>query len=168
MLRAETIMDLTARFAEFADTCSQFSRDVVRETPEFAHLTRSDNVHLNLAISRIAFSKWSVDIASLLYTNRTAGFQEIRKELGHITSRVLSNKLARMEQMGLIRREVLSTRPPRVQYSLTEKGLRACKLGQPVFLYLRLTEGLLVEKPEEGAKPGRAGRLIEAQGSSQR
>lgn len=149
MLRAETILDLDKRFAEFADISSHFSRDLVRETPEFTRLSRSDNVALNLRIARTVFSKWSVDIVSLLYTNRTAGFQEIQKALGRITSRVLSNKLARMERMGLIKREVLPTKPPRVLYSLTEKGLRASRLGEPVFLYLRFTEGVLVQVPEE-------------------
>lgn len=152
MLRAELVLDLDKRFAEFANTSSHFSRDLVRETPEFARLSRHENVELNLRIARTVFSKWSVDIVSFLYSNGTAGFQEIRKALGRITSRVLSNKLARLVQMGLLKREVLATNPPRVMYSLTEKGRRAAKLGEPVFLYMRFTEGFLIEVPDESVR----------------
>ena len=135
------------------------------ETPEVAQVTRSDNVQLNLRIAQTVFSKWSVDIVSILYTNRATGFQEIRKALGHITSRVLSTKLARLDRMGMIRREVLPTKPPRVQYSLTEKGLRAAKLGEPLFLYLRLTEGLLIEPPQRVEKRGRGASSTEVRAS---
>lgn len=165
MMRVEVVSELTDRFGEFADTCSRFSRDIMRETFGVAHVTHSDHVQLNLRIAQTMFSKWSVDIVSLLYTNRTAGFQEIRKSLGHITSRVLSNKLTKMGRMDLIRREVLPTKPPTVQYSLTEKGLQASKLGEPLFLYLRLTEGLLVEPPQRGARRGRGSSLTETRPS---
>lgn len=106
-----------------------------------------ENAQLNLRIARIVFSKWSVDILALLYTNRFIGFQELRKGLRTISSRVLSLKLKQMEGLGLVQRAVLQTRPPRVQYSLTEKGLKVAKLGEPVFLYLRFTEGLLRQRP---------------------
>jgi len=54
---------------------------------------------------------------------------------------VLSEKLKQLETKGLIRREVLSTRPPRVKYTLREKGLIVARLGEPVFLFLRNDEG---------------------------
>src|SRR5436190_856465 len=46
-----------------------------------------------------------------------------------------------------IRRDVKPTRPPRVSYSLTDHGLTVAKLGEPIFLYLRLSSALGV-KPE--------------------
>ncbi len=42
-----------------------------------------------------------------------------------------------------VHRAVIDTRPPGVEYSLTEKGREVAKLGEPVFLYLRLMEGSL-------------------------
>lgn len=33
--------------------------------------------------------------------------------------------------------------PPGVHYSLTDEGLHVARLGEPVFLYLRLMRGLL-------------------------
>jgi len=70
----------------------------------------------------------------------SSGFQEIRRGLGRISSRVLSSKLTRMQETGLVQRDVKPTRPPRVVYTLTERGLTVAKLGEPVFLYLRLSE----------------------------
>ena len=47
-----------------------------------------------------------------------------------------------LEEEGIIERKVLNTRPPSVQYALTEKGLTIATLGEPVMLYLRFKEGL--------------------------
>lgn len=96
-----------------------------------------------MQIARTVFSKWSVEIITFLYFNRQARFQEIKKSLEDISARVLSLKLTRLEDLGLVKRTVLDTRPPGVEYSLTGEGLQAAKLGEPVFLYLRMTEGLL-------------------------
>ena len=149
---APRFVELDRRFAEFADACSMFSRALTkawaRPTPD-----PGTNVEFNLRIAKTVFSKWSLEIVALLYAQRTAGFQEIHRALGGISSHILSTKLARMSALGLIRREVLGTRPPRVQYSLTAKGLQVAKLGEPVFLYLRFKEGLLL--------PGRAARAVE-------
>ena len=68
-----------------------------------------------------------------------------------MSARILSVKLSRLKELGLVHREVLDTKPPRVQYSFTEKGLRVAKLGEPVFLYLRFAEGLLFEEDAEAA-----------------
>ena len=70
-------------------------------------------------------------------------FEELRKTLRPISSRVLSEKVKLLEDTGLVHRSILNTRLPRVQYSLTEKGLTVATLGEPVLLYLRMKEGLL-------------------------
>lgn len=140
----EAFPDLPKRFEEFADACSRFSREVMREIPEFATMDSTQNATLNLKVIRTVFGKWGLDILSILYTSRGAGFQDIRNALGPLSSRVLSTKLGRMEELGLIQRAVSNSKPPRVRYTLTDKGLRISKLGEPVVLYLRMTETLLV------------------------
>jgi len=70
-------------------------------------------------------------------------FEELRKTLRPISSRVLSEKVKLLEDTGLVHRSILNTRLPRVQYSLTEKGLTVATLGEPVLLYLMMKEGLL-------------------------
>jgi DNA-binding HxlR family transcriptional regulator len=134
---------LAMRFREFANRCSDFSKEVVEASGTRATTTSGDNARLNLRIARTMFGKWSVEILTFLYSTQQARFQEIKKGLGEISARVLSLKLTRLEGLGLVRRTVLDTKPPGVEYSLTDKGLQAAKLGEPVFLYLRLTQGLL-------------------------
>src|SRR5256712_3681506 len=146
---APKFVELDRRFAEFADACSMFSRAVTRAWAR-PITDPGTNVEFNLQIAKTVFSKWSLEIVALLYAQRTAGFQEIHKALDGISSHILSTKLERMTALGLIRRDVLSTRPPRVQYSLTAKGLQVAKLGEPVFLFLRFKEGLLL--PERAAR----------------
>jgi DNA-binding HxlR family transcriptional regulator len=137
--------DVENRFAELVQTCTRFSRDIVRDVGDNGGSpTLLDPIALNAEIARTVFGKWSLDILTLLNLRQAAGFQEIRRGLGRISSRVLSSKLTRMQEAGLIRRDVKPTRPPRVTYSLTDRGLTVAKLGEPVFLYLRLTSGVPV------------------------
>ena len=131
------------RFAELVETCSRFSREILREAGgNGGSVAMLDPIALNADIARTVFGKWSLDILTLLYVRQAAGFQEIRRGLGRISSRVLSSKLTRMQEAGLIRRDVKPSRPPRVTYSLTDRGLTVAKLGEPVFLYLRLSSGV--------------------------
>jgi len=131
---------LAARFEEFAGRSEEFSRELIGRG-ELRATTNAEHGRLNIRIARTVFSKWSIEILTFLYTTRVARFQEIRKALGDISARVLSLKLTRLEGLGFVRRAVLDTRPPGVEYSLTVKGLHVAKLGEPVFLYLRLSEG---------------------------
>lgn len=91
----------------------------------------------NLRIAKTVFGKWSLEILVLLYTMKELGFEKVRKSLGGISPRVLSEKLKQLEGEGLMKRDVISVSPPRVSYTLTEKGLIVARLGEPVFLFLR-------------------------------
>ena len=131
---------LERRFSDLVETCSRFAQEIIRDAAWNGGLAGLfDPVTKDMEIARTVFGKWSLDILTLLYLRQGAGFQEIRRSLGRISSRVLSSKLTRMQDSGLIRREVKPTRPPRVMYSLTDHGQTVAKLGEPVFLYLRLT-----------------------------
>lgn len=66
--------------------------------------------------------KWSVEIMYLLYQNERMRFSELRKMLGGPSSRILSDRLKELEEMGLVRRMVLPEKPVRVNYMLTETG----------------------------------------------
>jgi DNA-binding HxlR family transcriptional regulator len=123
-----------ARFREFSEAASSFSREV---TPSLSGIDISEATEQNLRIAKTVFGKWSLEILVLLYTMKELGFEKVRKSLRRISPRVLSEKLKQLEAEGLIRREVLSVSPPRVNYMLTERGLIVARLGEPVFLFLR-------------------------------
>ncbi len=137
------LTDLAAKFADFAEDSSRFSQEIAEIASMHSPSDVARNVEFNLEVAKTVFGKWSVDILTLIFAHKALGYQEILRAMPGMSGRVLSDKLARLQELGLVHREVLDTKPPRVQYSFTEKGLRVAKLGEPVFLYLRFTEGLL-------------------------
>jgi DNA-binding HxlR family transcriptional regulator len=49
-------------------------------------------------------------------------YGELKKDLGRVTHKVLSEQLHELEEIGLIHREAYPVIPPKVEYSITEKG----------------------------------------------
>lgn len=49
-------------------------------------------------------------------------FNEIKRSLGTISSRTLSDRLKELERRGMLERVVVSDRPLKVEYRLTEKA----------------------------------------------
>jgi DNA-binding HxlR family transcriptional regulator len=94
----------------------------------------------DLKIVRSIFGKWSADILLALHAVPSIGFEELRRSMPGISPRVLSLKLKELEQNWMVQREIIDTRPPRVRYSLTQRGWTVAWLSQPIFLYLRMTE----------------------------
>jgi len=71
---------------------------------------------------------WKLTIVQLLL-DRTLRYGQLRKEIGHITDRVLSRQLRELEADGLVDRVVYAEVPPRVEYSLTPLG---ASLREPI------------------------------------
>jgi DNA-binding HxlR family transcriptional regulator len=65
--------------------------------------------------------KWKVLILWAL-NERPCRFGELRRELPGVTEKVLASHLREMESDGLVHREAYDEVPPRVEYSLTERG----------------------------------------------
>lgn len=65
--------------------------------------------------------KWKILILRDLMDG-TRRFGELKKSIGSISQKVLTTNLRSMEADGLITRKVYAEVPPRVEYTLTEKG----------------------------------------------
>ncbi len=51
-------------------------------------------------------------------------FNEFKQAVGAIPPRTLAQRLVELEQAGMLERRVIDARPPRVEYRLTDEGLR--------------------------------------------
>lgn len=65
--------------------------------------------------------KWKVLILRDLMPGKKR-FGELKKSIGHVTQKVLTQQLRDMEEKGLLTRTVYAEVPPRVEYELTELG----------------------------------------------
>ncbi|RIY33265.1 transcriptional regulator [Psittacicella melopsittaci] len=66
--------------------------------------------------------KWRLVILYFLYEIETIRFNELQRKIDNITYRTLSKELKAMEKDGLVVRKEYKQVPPKVEYSLTEKG----------------------------------------------
>ena len=70
---------------------------------------------------QIIGSKWKLLILRNLM-QRPWRFNELRKDLGGISQKVLTDSLRSLEADGIVKRTVYPEVPPRVEYSLSELG----------------------------------------------
>jgi len=66
-------------------------------------------------------SRWSLLILFQL-RGRTLRFTELKREIGDISQRMLTQTLRILERDGLVSRHIYPTIPPRVDYALTDLG----------------------------------------------
>ena len=127
---------LQKKFAEFGEVASAFVREA-SAAGAVSYRGEPRSVEVNLDITKKVFSKWSIEIIMSAYSMKSVGFGDLKRLLDGISSRVLSKKLKDLEGLGLLEREVIESRPPKVKYALSPKGVILAKLGEPVILYLR-------------------------------
>jgi DNA-binding HxlR family transcriptional regulator len=95
-------------------------------TPKNIHVT-DDCRAISDVLARVG-DKWSILVVSRL-GKQTMRFNELRRDIGGISQRMLTLTLRNLERDGLVTRTVFATVPPRVDYALTPLG---CSLLKPV------------------------------------
>lgn len=65
--------------------------------------------------------KWVLHILRSLLDG-TKGFNELGREIGGANPTTLSQRLDRLERLGIVEKRVCSTMPPRTEYGLTLAG----------------------------------------------
>lgn len=76
--------------------------------------------------------KWNSRIICVLAEKHTLRYSEIRNEMTDITDAVLSVTLKNLISDNIIRREQYDEIPPKVEYSLTDKGKSVVPILQSI------------------------------------
>ena len=76
--------------------------------------------------------KWNSRIICVLAEKHTLRYSEIRKEMTDITDAVLASTLKSLISDNIVRREQYNEIPPKVEYSLTDKGKSVVPILQSI------------------------------------
>jgi DNA-binding HxlR family transcriptional regulator len=80
--------------------------------------------------------RWTI---SILWASSAGAvrFNELKQALGAIPPRTLAQRLAELEEAGVLERRVVDARPPRVEYRLTDEGRRLQHVVDAVVAWAR-------------------------------
>ncbi|WP_256760729.1 helix-turn-helix domain-containing protein [Cohnella sp. WQ 127256] len=78
----------------------------------------------------ILVGKWKPVILFQLFSKGTMRFSELQKALPVITKKMLTAQLRELEYNDIVHREIYLQIPPKVEYSITEYGMRMTPLLQ--------------------------------------
>ncbi len=79
------------------------------------------NCCIDAAMSVIE-GRWKGTIICMLAMNGPLRFSELQKNIGEVTSRILTKQLKELEEDGMVMRTVQSEGKIKVYYSLTQRG----------------------------------------------
>ena len=87
--------------------------------------------------------RWgSLTMVALLESSTPLRFAELRRKIEGISDRMMSQTLGQLERDGMVKREVRSSIPPHVDYSLTPLGI---KVARPLQTLTEIIESQLDE-----------------------
>ena len=92
--------------------------------------------------------KWSLFVLNLIGNNGRLRFNEVMNQLPGISPTTLTETLAKLVSLNLIRRETYPEIPPRVEYSLTEDGVSLRSAIHPFLMWAANKD------PARGLDPG--------------
>lgn len=101
--------------------------------PEFFHDKKLYYTPIEFALNHIG-GTWKMPILWRLQKN-VLRYGELKKDIPHITDKMLTTQLRDLEEKGLIERKVYAVVPPKVEYSITEKGLKAIPVIETIMKY---------------------------------
>jgi DNA-binding HxlR family transcriptional regulator len=149
-----TQAEIERSFKEFRESAVRLAERV----SDMSHTAPEDPIEAarqDLQLLRTIFGKWSPEVLVALHAAPAEGFESLRRSLIGISPRVLSLKLKELESNGMVLREVVDARPPRVRYTLTDRGWTVAWLTQPVLLYLRHSQPPGTFPPSHRSAPAR-------------
>jgi DNA-binding HxlR family transcriptional regulator len=101
--------------------------------PEFIYKNKLYYNPVEFAMDRIG-GTWKMPILWRL-KDRVMRYGELKKDIPHITDKMLTSQLKELEIEGFIERKVYPVVPPKVEYSLTAQGKRAIAIIETIRNY---------------------------------
>lgn len=101
--------------------------------PDFIYDKKIYYNPVEFAMDRIG-GIWKMPILWRL-REKTLRYSDLKKELPHITHKMLSSVLRTLEKEGFITRKVYPVVPPKVEYTITERGKRAIPVIEVIRTY---------------------------------
>ena len=111
--------------------------------PDFIHEKRVYYNPVEFAMDKIG-GTWKMPILWRL-KERVFRFSELKKDIPHISDKMLTTQLRELETDGFISRKVYPVVPPKVEYSITEMGRTAIPIIETIReygLYLMESSGI--------------------------
>ncbi len=98
-------------------------------------------------------SRWGV-LVLIQLLDRPHRFSELRRAIGRVSEKMLTQTLQTLERDGLVHRDAKPVIPPRVDYSLTDLGHEAARQVRDLALWTerRMADVELARKAYDDAK----------------
>lgn len=103
------------------------------QMPDFSYNGKVYYNPVEFAMDRIG-GTWKMPILWRL-RNRVMRYGELKKDIPHITHKMLTTQLRELEEEGFIKREVFAVVPPKVEYSITDRGKRSVEIVEVIRNY---------------------------------
>jgi DNA-binding HxlR family transcriptional regulator len=121
--------------------------------PDFIYNNKRYYNPVEFAMDRIG-GTWKMPILWRL-KDKVMRYGELKKDIPHITHKMLTTQLRELEEEGFIHRKVYAVVPPKVEYSITDRGLQSIAVIETIRNYgleLMRSFGVNDEKPEHRAQ----------------
>lgn len=86
------------------------------------HTSYSHTQQVLIEMADLLGHKWHPVILQQLVATDECGFSDLHAAIDDISNKMLSDSLTTLEEHGLVERVVVSEKPVRVRYSLTDRG----------------------------------------------
>lgn len=121
--------------------------------PEFLYKGKLYYNPVEFAMDRIG-GTWKMPVLWRL-KEKTLRYSELKKTMPKVTHKMLTSSLRELEAEGFVHREVYAVVPPKVEYSLTERGRESIGIIEVIRQYgLRLMQEFGIEVEEGSSRSG--------------
>ena len=98
--------------------------------PEFLHNNKLYYNPVEFALDKIG-GTWKIPLLWRL-KDKVRRYGELKKITPHISDKMLTSQLRDLESNGFIIRKVYASVPPKVEYSITERGLKVIPIIETI------------------------------------